>query len=316
MDKNNQEIKSFDEVLKDLKPAEIAGHPVVRDKFTDILMKIHKLPAHEAASVYEREMNYFVRAINESAYSGSGRLHTCTSLSLFNTFLEIAILGLSIQPGGKAEAFLEPRSSKMKYKGKDGKEVEQWITTARLVVMTHGELNLRLRAGQIVRMANPQVIYDGDVFQPRTNDKGDLTVDYRPQIPRKQGAKIVGCYVCLVLPNDQRDFKWLLHEDIERLKNYSKPKTGQNQQANALYTAGPDNQIDPGFLETKTIKHAMRTLTKLKVSGNVEFEGDGFEQQDQQDHKAANNGGATNTNVNPDMPEAPPENDIDENSPF
>ena len=281
---NNQNKKTFDEVLKELKPAEIAEHATVRDKFTDILMKIHRMPEHEAISVYEREKNYFVKAINESTYSGYGRLHTCTNLSLFNAFVEIAILGLSIQPGGKAEAFIEPRSTKMKYKNSEGKDVENWVTTARLVLMTHGELNLRLRAGQIIRMANPQVIYEGDMFQPKTNAKGDLYVDYQPAIPRKS-SRIIGCYVCLVLPNDQRDFKWLLQDDIERLKKYSVPKSGQNPQANSLYTAGTDGQIDTGFLETKTIKHAMRTLTKLKVSGNVAFEDEGDPEQQVQHHE-------------------------------
>ena len=122
-------------------------------------------------------------------------------------------------------------------------------------------------------MCNPQVIYEGDVFQPRTTETGDLTVDYRPAIPRRS-SNIVGCYVCLILPKGGRDFKWLLQDDIARLMNYSKPKFGNNPQPNALYTSGANGQIDVGFLETKTIKHAMRTLTKLRVSNDVTFEGD------------------------------------------
>jgi hypothetical protein len=114
-------------------------------------------------------------------------------------------------------------------------------------------------------MSNPQVIYEGDIFQPRTNEKGDLTVDYRPAIPRKS-KKITGCYVCIVLPHDGRDFKWLLEDDIARLKGYS--ARGFNGKANTLYGVG-DGQIDVGFLEAKTIKHAMRAYTKLRVSDNV-----------------------------------------------
>jgi len=126
-------------------------------------------------------------------------------------------------------------------------------------------------------MNNPIVIYDGDKFQPCTNDRGELKVDYLPAIPRKS-TKIIGVYVCIVLPHNGIDFKWLLEDDITRLANYSKTKT--QKEGNALYSAN-DGQIDPGFLEAKCIKHAMRAYTKLKVSENVAFEGDDAEDDQQ-----------------------------------
>jgi hypothetical protein len=43
--------------------------------------------------------------------------------------------------------------------------------------------------------------------------------------------------------------------------------------ANALY-GGTSGQIDVGFLEAKTIKHAMRSYTKLRVGDSVAFEDD------------------------------------------
>jgi len=230
----------------------------VFDSFITTLQKIHKKSEADAEMIYEREAMYFKKAIADNA-----KLQNCTTISLYSAFLEIAITGLSIQGGSKSEAYLESRGAKQP----DG----SYINAAYLRVTAYGELNMRIMSGQIVRMNNPQVIYDGDVFQPKTNEKGDLIVDYRPQIPRMVGAKIVGCYVCVVLPNDGRDFKWLLLEDIERLRKYS--ERGMGGKANALYN-NDNGQIDVGFLEAKTIKHAMRAYTKLRVSDSISFDED------------------------------------------
>lgn len=257
MENENQKFN-----LSELKPIEIAEHPRVKSSFVSTLTKIHKMSEAEANSAYERELIYYKKAL-----AASDKLSKSTNISLYSAFLEIAITGLSIQPGGKSEAYLECRGSNAGTNNKAEK-----IYTASLCIMTYGELTMRLRTGQIVRMNNPIVIYEGDVFQPHTNDKGEMTVDYRPAIPRKSNT-IVGCYVSMVLPHGGIDFKWLLKDDIERLKKYSTPKYGNDPQPNGLYLSN-SGQIDTGFLEAKTIKHAMRTCTKLRVSDIVSFEGD------------------------------------------
>lgn len=236
----------------------------IKKAFISSLSKIHGKSEADAEMIFEKESLYFKKALSENQ-----KLANCTGISLYSAFLEIAVTGLSIQPGGKAEAYLESRGSK---DGKDEKGNDKWVQIARFVITAYGELNLRIMAGQIIRMSNPQVIYEGDRFQPRTNEQGILIVDYAPCIPR-MSDKIIGCYVHIALPKNQNDFKWLLEDDIQRLAKYSIPKSGVNPQANALYSSN-NNQIDPGFLEAKTIKHAMRAYTKLRVSDTVSFEGD------------------------------------------
>lgn len=257
----NQNSKEFK--LSELKPLEIAEHPYVKSRFIDTLKNIHHLSDGEAESCYEREILYYRKALN-----GSDKLKKCTNVSLFSAFMEIAINNLSIQPGGKADAFIESRGINV-----GTRDNPSWEQTASINVSAYGELKMRMRAGQIIRMNNPIVIYDGDYFQPRTNERGELTIDYKPAIPRKSNT-IIGCYACLILPNNGIDFKWLLQDDIDRLKKYSIPKSGgNNAQPNALYSSH-NGQIDPGFLEAKTIKHAMRTLPKLRTSDAVTFEGE------------------------------------------
>jgi len=232
----------------------------IKDSFIDTLIRMHRFSPEDAEATYEREARYFKRLISQNDW-----LKESTGISLCSAFFEVAITGLSLQSGSKSDAYLEARSAEQMVEN-----AKRWVKVARLVVTAYGELNLRIKSGQIIRMNNPIVIYDGDKFQPYTNERGELKVDYMPAIPRKTN-KIIGVYVCIVLPHNGLDFKWLLEDDIARLSNYSKTKTQKD--GNALYTAN-DGQIDPGFLEAKCIKHAMRAYTKLKVSENVSFEDD------------------------------------------
>jgi recombinational DNA repair protein RecT len=241
--------------------------PAIRQSFIDTLCRIHKKSAGEAEMIFEREATYYKKALSDSEY-----LRTCTGISLYSSFLEIAITGLSIQPGSKSEAYLESRGSEQEVTKTNANgtvyQKKEYVNVCRMAVTAYGELNLRIASGQIVRINNPVVIYDGDRFQPRTNERGELTVDYAPSIPRKSN-KIIGVYCSIVLPNRGIDFKWLLEEDIQRLLNYSCTKN--NPKGAKLYTSN-GGQIDPGFLEAKCIKHAMRAYTKLRLSDSVVFE--------------------------------------------
>lgn len=259
-----------------LPAVELIDQEPVKESFIDTLVKMHRFTEEDAEAMYEREARYYKRIVSENK-----TIAECTGLSLVSTFFEVAINCLSLQPGQKSESFIESRNSKIIKEVpevKDGKEIkvkkEVWVKLARLVITAYGELNLRIKAGQIIRANNPIVVYEGDKFQPRTNERGELTIDYAPAIPRKS-KKIIGSWISLVLPHNGIDFKWLLEDDIERLKNYSIPRSSRdnpNPSPNALYMK--DGQIDPGFLEAKTIKHAFRSYTKLKTSNNVAFEGD------------------------------------------
>lgn len=250
--------------LDSLDPMKLVDDEKVKRQFISTYSKIHRKSESDAEVVWEKESLYYKKAL-----TGSDKLRSCTKLSLYSAFLEIAIQGLSIQPGQKSDAYLEARSQKV---GNNS-----WVSVCYLRITAYGELNLRIQSGQILRMLNPVVVYEGDRFQPRTNQQGELYVDYEPKIPR-QSRTIIACWVRIILPGGINDFKWLTQEDIQRLKNYSIPRSGQNPKPNALYEAN-EGQIDPGFLEAKTIKHAMRAYTKLRVGDNVMFEEEELETQ-------------------------------------
>lgn len=264
--------------INDLEATEIPDNAYVREKFKTTLINLHRMAPEDAESTLEREVIYFKKALADK-----GDLKLCTKLTLFSAFLEIAINNLSIAPGSKSEAYIESRSANM-----GTKTAANWIKVARFVITTYGELNLRIRAGQILRMSNPIVIYNGDTFQPRTNERGILVIDYAPAIPRTS-KEIVGAWVAIYLPHDGLDFKWLLVDDIARLKDYSIPKGASSTAGpNALYSS-VNGGIDPGFLETKTIKHAMRSYTKLKVSGAAVIDGDHEDDEEAVDYSVKSN---------------------------
>lgn len=264
------EAKTTNFNVNDLAPEDIASHPHVKEKFVQILISLHKMQQPDAESIYEKELIYFKKFLADPAR----KLKDCTKISLFSSFIEIAIQNLSIQDGSKSEAYLESRAMNI-----GTAENKKWVSTARFVITTYGELNLRIRSGQIVRMSNPIVIYEGDIFQPRTNDRGILFIDYAPKIPR-QSSKIIGAWVAIHLPGGMVDFKWLLEDDIERLMKYSIPKGSNSDKGpNALYKSASGG-IDPGFLETKTIKHAMRAYTKLRLAGTAVIENEEIEEEE------------------------------------
>lgn len=231
----------------------LADHERIKSAFVTTYSKIHKVSEDEALSIYEKEALYFKKAVLDN-----DKLKNSTRMSLYGAFLELAIQGLSIQPGAKSEAFLEARGVKVG---------TAYVDTAFLRITAYGELNLRIKSGQIVRMYNPQIIYEGDHFQPTTDERGRLIVKYQPIIPRHSNV-IIGGYVCIQLPGGDLDFKWLLIDDIERLKKYATTKTQNGSYTNPLYSK-ENGGIDPGFLEAKIIKHAMRAYTKLRVGENV-----------------------------------------------
>lgn len=249
------------ELLNQLDPLKLVDDESVRTNFIRTYSKIHGKAEADAEMVCEREAMYYKKAL-----SADGKLKECTKLSLYSVFLEIAINGLSIQPGSKSEAYLEARGVKVG----GTKENPSYAQVAFLRITAYGELNLRMMAGQIVRMMNPVVIYEGDLFQPTTNDRGELIVRYEPKIPR-QSKKIIGCWVRIQLPDGSSDFKWLLEDDYDRLKKYATTQTRSGSYTNPLYSS-ENGGIDPGFLEAKTIKHAMRSYTKLRIGENVAFD--------------------------------------------
>jgi len=88
-------------------------------------------------------------------------------------------------------------------------------------------------------------------------------------IPRTS-KKIIGSFIRITRNDGTSDLQWLLEDDIKRLQGYS-ARQNKNTSGNALYSSN-DGQIDTGFLEAKTIKHAFRTYPKVRTGNMTQLE--------------------------------------------
>ena len=268
------------EQLNAMDALEIATAPMVRDKFIDIYNTLWGAGTGEAA--YERESRFFNRLLSDNADLQKG-----THFSLFTAFIDLAVCGLSLEPGARALCYLIGRNQKTSpkldaqgrpMKDSKGYPVYNWEGRVVLTVSAYGELVLRERSGQIRHADNPVLVYEGDEFS--FSDKGGRKeVEYVCHLPHT-GKRIVACYLRITRADGSVDYSVMTEEDWVRLAQYS---ARQNRSgANALY--GVDQQgivnIDPGFLMAKCIKHAFKTYPKLRTGRGTELQSQQTEDQE------------------------------------
>lgn len=229
---------------------EVLDHPYVRDRFINNFKSIHGVGDPEAEMFYEKEKNSMARII-----AGSEGLKACTGFSTYGVFLDICSYGLTIENGSRPYMYIT-------FFNFQDKADNTWKKHMQVDLSPYGELALRIKAGQILYADRPVVVYEGDQFQPSVNDKGQKIVQYKTNVPRTS-SKIIGSFIRLVRPDGSFDFYWMLPEDVDRLKAYSEKKN-KTSGSNALYNSC-NGEIDPGFLEAKTIKHSFKTFPTIRL---------------------------------------------------
>lgn len=244
--------------LNQLNPLMIAEDNRVEQKFIQMYNAIWGTA--QGAQIYEKEKFNFRKILQDKP-----ELQRCTPLSLYGCFLDIAVNGLSLDPTGRPHCYILPRSTKTGYKDNNGSDIYE--LRAYLSITGYGELVMRQRAGQVRYVDNPVVCYEGDTFSPGLID-GVKTVTYQAACPRKSN-KVIGGFLRIVRSDGTVDWHWMMEGDIKRLEAYSfknnqkwNPQTRQKEgKANALYTSS-EGGIDPGFLESKLIKHAFTDIPR------------------------------------------------------
>lgn len=245
---------------------DVVENELVRQQFINVYNAVWKEGGEQA---YEREANFFNKILREN-----GNLAGCTCLSVYFAFIDLAVQGISVEPGARAMAYLLPRKYKM---GKDGNGNDVYEKRCNLTISGYGELYLRARAGQIHHADNPVVVYEGDGFEYGERD-GHKYVNYSMHIPRTS-HRIIACFLKITRTDGTIDYSVMLEQDWQRLAGYS----GRNnrhydkehrqwvERVNELYTSD-DGGIDPSFLCSKCIKHAFRTYPKLNIGKGTQLE--------------------------------------------
>lgn len=252
------------EEINALKSTDIVSNDKVRDKFVQIYDTMWTPSTGiSGEAAYERESRNFNRLLCEKE-----DLRTkCTKFSIFTAFLDVAISGLSVEPGMRAQAYLLSRSVNVG-KGKDGKNI--YVTQCVLTVSGYGEMVLRVRCGQIRHADNPVIVYKEDGFE-FGEQNGNKFVNYTCRLPHASN-EIVAAFMKITRNDGTSDYAVLLPEDWKRLQGYSERQNRKWDSNARAYVNGKPNdlyvsdggQIDKGFLIAKLIKHAFKSYPKAR----------------------------------------------------
>lgn len=284
------------EEINKMNPLDIVLSAPVKQRFIQIYDTLWGEGTGEPA--YERESIFFNRILadNEKLMKG------VTRFSIFTTFIDLAVCGLSVEPGVRALAYLQGRNAKIG-KGADGKDIYEGRLT--LTISGYGELVLRSRCGQIKYADNPVLVYEEDSFS-FSDTNGAKSVSYTCNLPHKSNH-IIACFIRITRTDGSIDYSVMYEEDWGRLAGYSakQNKRWDNERRqyimypNELYTSN-NGGIDAGFLMAKCIKHAFKTYPKVRI-------GKGTELQTEQEEPADNDfyGVSENSGIQPEPASEP-----------
>lgn len=267
------------EEINQLQPLDIATNDHVRAKFIQIYEAMWTpTTGITGEAAYERESRNFNRILGEK----EDLRKKCTRFSLFTAFLDVAISGLSLDPGPRAQAYLLARSIAVEtYQDAQGQRKNKYEVQCLLTISGYGELLHRARVGQIRHADNPVIVYAEDEFEYGERN-GNKFVNYTCRLPHTSG-QITACFMKITRADGTVDYAVMLPEDWSRLAGYSEKQNRvwdhQKQQwitrgPNALYGRQQDGslKIDSGFLIAKCIKHAFKSYPKARVGRGTQLE--------------------------------------------
>jgi len=246
--------------LPALKPSEIQGmataldvitNPSVQERFIGIFNYTHG--NNRGETVYHSECIHFIKQITEK------KLLDCEKMSIYTTFMDVAIRNLSFDPKAKL-CYLMSRNVNVGTKDKP-----VWTKQMVVEISPYGELAQRIEQGHIADADEPRIVYEGDEYKRWSDDEG-VHVTHTPAND-STGKKILFAYIRYSLPNGRRKTFALDLVDMDR---FAKASARQNARGNAegkaneLYTSF-DGQPDPGFFMAKCIKHAFKSMPKIKI---------------------------------------------------
>lgn len=230
-------------------PQQIIKNEQVAKKFMHIYAVVNgiKDPAR-ANAFYEAEMFHFLKIVNDSS-----NIASCTKLSLYGIFMDVAVSGLSFDPSMK-HLYIVPFKTNV-----GTKDNPKWEKRAALQISGYGELLLRQLQGQIKYADNPVIVYEGDEFKYGSKN-GSVVLEHMAVLPRKS-QNMVACYIKITRHDDTVDYKVMTFDELMSLKKFSK-------EPNSLaWNAGI-----AGMFQAKAIKHAFKNYPKLRTGNFTKLE--------------------------------------------
>lgn len=299
------------EQINELQPQDITTNEFVRDKFIQIYEAMWTPSTGVSGeAAYERESRNFNRILAEK----EDIRKSCTRFSLFTAFLDVAISGLSLDAGTRAQAYLLSRSIAVdSYLDQQGNKKNRYETQCVLTISGYGELLHRARVGQIRHADNPVIVYAEDEFEFGERN-GNKFVNYTCRLPHTSG-NIVACFMKITRADGSVDYAVMLPEDWNRLAGYSARQNRKWDNNNRRYVDGAPNalygqrgqdgtlKIDTGFLIAKCIKHAFKSYPKARVGRATQLESQQVDDMEiNDDIYGLEDGSSANTSTGEIMP--------------
>lgn len=225
--------------LNNLSPLKIVEDPKVGNKFIALFNGVHGTKSGEA--FYHAEKFNFTKVLQENE-----ELQKCDKLSLYGSFLDVAVNGLSFDPT-KNLVYLVPFNVNIGTRNNP-----KWVKKAKLHISPYGELLIRQKVGQIKHADNPVLVYEGDEFRVTTTETG--TRVFHECNYGNRTDKLIACFLRIVRNDDTVDFKVMTVEELEIIRKSSKTPNGPSW-TNAY----------GGMFMAKVIKHAFKTYPKVRV---------------------------------------------------
>ncbi len=259
------------ERINSLKPLDVVRDEKVRANFIRVYDTLWG--EGEGVKAYERESVFFNKILSDNV-----RLQGATSFSVFTCFIDLAICGLSVESGVRAQCYLIGRNVKVGQSiNERGERKDVYEGHLGLSITGYGEIYMRQRAGQIQYADNPVIVYDNDEFKVSDCD-GQKKVYYVCNLPHAD-KRIVAAYMRIVRTDGTYSYEVMYEEDWMRLKDYSEKQNRKWDNTlkaykgtpNELYTSN-NGQIDTGFLIAKLAKHAFKVYPKMRIGKSTELE--------------------------------------------
>jgi len=236
--------------IKNLHPTSIASDKAIGEHFVAKFMAMFQVPKEKALQFFEREKDNFFRRVSESE-----DLKSCTPMSLFVALMQVGGWKLSLETGSQSDVYLIPGNRNI-----GTKENPQWIKEVVAQPTPYGEKKIRIENGQIKDASKPVIVYKGDTYEEFLDESGNLRVKWSKG-DRGETPEIIGSFIRIEKRDGTHEFKTFDTGDIGRWKAASEKKN-RGKGANPLYSSN-NGQIDVGFLEGKTLKHAFKLYPRV-----------------------------------------------------
>ncbi len=228
-----------------------------KSQFITIFAGLHGIDTQDPAgfllceNMFESELFNFLQM-----FKADQKRETTTPDSRAAVFLEVVSNGLTFSPAMN-QVYLMQRNFTVETEGmSNGQKTIVKTSEARLQWQktVDGKLFLCIKAGSVVSIKPPVIVYQGDHYQYEDRS-GEDHLQYIERADKTDNDKIIGGYVWVREPGGVKTLFRMDMQDIDRLVGYSARNGGGT--ANALYKGGPGGQIDRGFFKTKIKTHAL-----------------------------------------------------------